>query len=640
MKRMKLYNINGFPTLEEYVEDKLRRFETEERTFETLFRYLFEETENVFLETSDGFRIKRVTYGEYQKRVLCALPAVREALFHLEKGAFVGLCHATDPDFLLWFWAILAAGFRPILLNTRLSDGVLEEVLRTYGVSAVISDGKEFSVLTVKTGELTPSAEPCEMPREFGKEILFLSSGTTESVKLCAYDAAALGAQVRSSLSIITKSPAMAAHYEGELKQLVLLPLYHVFGFLAVYLWFGFFARTFVFPKSLDPKTVQNTVKKHGVTHIFAVPMVWDRVAKAAMKRIRGEGEATHRRFLRGARFVNRTGSLGERLAPRLMREVREALFGESIRFLISGGSAVSAETLEFFNGIGYHLANGYGMTEVGITSVELSPSAAVRNTASVGAPFDGVEYRLGDGGELLVRGDSLATRILQNGAEIRRDPDGWFHTGDLAAFSKGLTLIEGRRDDLIVGPDGENLNPTLLEKRLSGLGEDRTLLRAEEGVTLLLSVSPFLDGEGLSALADRVARTLDSEGLTGAVHRVLFTAEPLLREGEIKKNRRRLAREVLEGTLPTFSPEDGQNAAEQMSDTLEVRLGELFAKALERDCDVLPTAHFFRDLGGTSLEYFTLLSLVKEEFGVRLPEGEMPATVRDFRNLIRNTSK
>jgi acyl carrier protein len=60
----------------------------------------------------------------------------------------------------------------------------------------------------------------------------------------------------------------------------------------------------------------------------------------------------------------------------------------------------------------------------------------------------------------------------------------------------------------------------------------------------------------------------------------------------------------------------------------------------LEREGQIPPAAHFFRDLGGSSLEYFALLSLVKEEFGATLPDGEMPATVRDFCRLIQSIQK
>lgn len=639
---MKLQNTGGFSTLEEFVKDKLQRFGEEEKTFSALFRYMFEEEENVFVETSEGCRIHRVTYGEFKGRILCAVDPLKEALFHLEKGALVGLCHQNGPDFLLWLWAILAAGFRPLLINPRLPRKVLSELLETYRVGAVVSDGEDFSVLTVKTADIAPLDEPGEVPAEFGEEILFLSSGTTEKVKLCAYDARALGCQVASSLSIIERSSAMAAHVEGELKHLVLLPLYHVFGFLAVYLWFGFFARTFVFPKNLDPKTVQYTAKLHRVTHIFAVPLVWDKIAAAALKRIRGRGMATYRRFLKGARLVNGAGALGERLAPRLMREVRESLFGDSIRFLISGGSAVSDETLRFFNGIGYHLANGYGMTEIGITSVELSGRASVRNTASVGAPFWGVEYALSDEGELLVRGGSLASRILFDGKERKREENGWFPTGDLASLKNGRAHILGRQDDLIVGPDGENLNPTLLEAALRGQGEEALcLLRGEDGaVTLLVSVPPFLDGTGILTLGKRFSRALEREGLSRAVSRLLFTAEPLLEKGEIKLNRRRLARDMASGALSTFRPEEGDLVAEEFETALEARLSALFARALEREEKISPNAHFFRDLGGTSLEYFSLLSLVGEEFGARLSEGAMPATVREFCILIQALTK
>jgi acyl carrier protein len=241
--------------------------------------------------------------------------------------------------------------------------------------------------------------------------------------------------------------------------------------------------------------------------------------------------------------------------------------------------------------------------------------------------------------GELRVRGGSLATRVLQGGRELTRDEDGFFPTGDLATLRGSLTFINGRRDDLIVGPDGENLNPTLLEKQLSGFGEEALcLLPDKEGALLLVSVSPLLDGEGIAALGTAAEGALERAGLSRAVRRLFFTVEPLLREGEIKLNRRRLAKALADGTLSTFRPEEGAGVADKLGDALEEKVAALFARALEREEKIPPTSHFFRDLGGTSLEYFALLSLVKEEFGATLPDGEMPATVRDFCRLIHNS--
>ena len=312
---MKLENVRGFQTLDEYVNYKTEAFSKEEKTFENLFRYMFDEESNVMVETSDGYRIKKMTYGECREKVLAVATRLATELEGIEADAPVGLYCANCPEWIFLFWAILACGYKPLLMNLRLPDDVLEGILAEHSVMAVVSDGKPFPVKTVlKEGLVLPTEERLS-PTRFGSEVLFMSSGTTNSVKLCAYTAENFYYQVLDSANIIKQCPAIKSHYEGELKQLVLLPLYHVFGFIAVYLWFGFFSRTFVFPKDLNPMTIQNTVKKHKVTHIFAVPMVWEAVYKAASAKIKSKGARTWRKFENMNACVNGLGGLGDVLA-------------------------------------------------------------------------------------------------------------------------------------------------------------------------------------------------------------------------------------------------------------------------------------------------------------------------------------
>ena len=289
---MKLTNIRGFSTLDEYVRTKLEEFSKEEKSFESLFDFMFSESDNVMAETSDGYRIKKVTYGEFKRKILSITPTVKDAIGNIPHGEMVGLYMTNSMEWLEIFWAILASGYTPLLMNTRLSDAVLEGILSDYSVKCVISDGKIFSVPTKTKDEVTVESHKDYERVPFGKEVIFMSSGTTDNVKLCAYTSENFFYQILDSGKIIRQCPKIKEHYEGELKHLVLLPFCHVFGFIAVYLWFGFFSRTFVFPKDLNPDTIQRTVKKHKVTHIFAVPMVWDAVYKAAIAKIKEIGRA------------------------------------------------------------------------------------------------------------------------------------------------------------------------------------------------------------------------------------------------------------------------------------------------------------------------------------------------------------
>ena len=281
---MKLNNISGFANINQYVNHKLQSFEKQNKTFATLFEFMFSESENVMAETSNGYKITKVTYGECKNQILRNAPNLKLALSELEKGDLVGIYMENSLDWIKVFWSTLYCGFVPLLLNSRLSDTTLENIFAEHSVKAVISDGKQFSIKTVLSSTVTGQLADEVIDPDWADEIIFMSSGTTERIKLCVYTGENFFYQICDSVSIVKNCPQIASHYQGELKQLVLLPLYHVFGFIAVYLWFGFFSRTFVFLKDLNPQTVLNTIKKHKVTHLFAVPMVWETVHKEALR--------------------------------------------------------------------------------------------------------------------------------------------------------------------------------------------------------------------------------------------------------------------------------------------------------------------------------------------------------------------
>ncbi|MBQ2877072.1 MAG: AMP-binding protein [Clostridia bacterium] len=632
---MKLNNIHGFKTVDEYVKAKLSEYSAEEKSFETLFRFMFSEEENVMAELSEGYRIKKITYGEFKARILAIAPTLADKLSELGHNSIVGIYMSNSVEWLEIFWATLISGYRPLLMNTRLPDEALERLLSDHAVGAVISDGKKFSVKTLDKTEVAIPSQLPPLSRPFGTEVIFMSSGTTESIKLCAYTGENFYYQICDSINIIERCPKIKEHCDGELKQLALLPFYHVFGFIAVYLWFGFFSRTFVFPKDLNPITIQNTVKAHRVTHIFAVPMVWESVHKAVVSKVKARGAGTYRKLQVMIGLVNKLGGFGDKLARRFLSEVREGLFGDSIRFLITGGSHIAPETLSFFNGIGYHLANGYGMTEIGITSVEFSSNKKMLNSATIGAPFGNTEYSVKEDGTLLVRGKTMASRITVGKDEHLTDFSAWFETKDLARCEGGRYFIEGRADDLIVCESGENLNPTLAENALSINGVDRLcILRGKRSPVLLLSTPRAFLPKAIEQLYRNTLKALRESKLEGVIQEIYFTPEPLISGNEFKVSRRKIAKRFAEGTLRIIDPKNLEAHVDELLSGLEAEIRACFAEALECDPDRIGSEdNFFADLGGSSLDYFALLGRLKSKFGFELPsdESQRLATVKEI---------
>ena len=648
---MKLKNIGKYNTIKQFIRYKLGTLNEAEQSFKGLFPLMFSEPGNTFFEKNVGGKIVKMTYGEAKEEVLRRTKAVRELLKGAPEDSAVGFYMQNSAEWLIDFWAILAAGFSPVLLNLRLEDGSLEDALRSSEAVAVISEGKRFSIRTITEEELveltaklaSEGAEEASSDRPFGTHFYIMTSGTSSRGRLCAYSAPGVFEILRNSRKILIDNHFMQRHYKGELKHLCFLPFYHSFGMIAVYLWFGFYARTFVHLPDMKPETILTTVRLHEVTHIFAVPLFWNKVYEAAMRTIKSQGEETAARFEKGMGLMDRVAdkpALSRFLSKKLFGQVRENLFGESIAILISGGGNQRTDVLRFFNHIGYYMTEGYGMSEIGITSVELSDKPSLLMTGSVGKPFESLSYEVRDG-RLLVRGTSMADYVITGG--VRRDIDGekWFETGDLVDVKDGHYYILGREDDLIPAENGENLNPNMIEEKVVVPGTDQACLvsvRENDHVkpVLILKLTPFT-AKDLDAVREAAYARLKELKLSEAIERVVLTEDELIQGNEFKLNRKRISRDLQAGKLhEAGSLSDG----EIPEDDLFLHVRELYAEALDKEPeDVGFLTDFFLEEGGSSLDFLTLLSTVQRDYGITLPvtETETAFSLRDVYEYLKS---
>ena len=136
---------------------------------------------------------------------------------------------------------------------------------------------------------------------------------------------------------------------------------------------------------------------------------------------------------------------------------------------MVSGGAPLNPEVGIFFDAMGITLLQGYGQTEAGPVISCNRPAAGIA-MESVGPPLRGVEVRVAEDGELLVRGELVMHGYWQNPAETKRTiQDGWLHTGDIGHFdAKGRIVITDRKKDMIVNDKGDNIAPQKLEGMLT----------------------------------------------------------------------------------------------------------------------------------------------------------------------------
>ncbi len=614
-------------------------------TFSTIFDITFSDPDLVMCEDNDGIRIHSYTYGEMRKRIDRAAAVLYQAIG--ATGEYVALEMENSVAYVTAFWAILKSGNKPYLVNMRYPAAMAQSILETLNIRYSICHGASLLGVTAIPFETLQQEAPAVPNGVFADELAFSSSATSMNEVVCFYNGAQIAAQILNFRSIVKADPRIVAQANGTLKQLAFLPFYHVFGLFAVFFWFTFFGATLVFLRNYATDTILKTCRRHRVTHIFAVPMLWHTVEKQLLAEISKKGDRTKTRFEKGLRISTRlqnlSPTLGGHVARRMMREVNDALFGRSIRFCINGGSYVRDSALALINGIGYNLHNGYGMSEIGITSVDLHRRPHDLNRNSIGRPFDAVEYRLTEQGVLQVRGKTLCTRKLVNGNETVVDD--WFDTGDTVREENGYYYIDGRVGDMVIAENGENINPDTVEQQLrladavafSVLG-----LPSERGevLSLVVQVNPLLPPARLQGVVDAIDAFNATLPPVSAIQQVWFTNDELVPPTTVKVSRMQLRHKIENGSVTLLSRSDMANVKPVDDDhspiTLAIR--EVIADVLHIDPETIrDDAHLIFDLGATSMQYFAVLTALAVRFEhVTFDEHDTYRyTLRDMRDFI-----
>jgi long-chain acyl-CoA synthetase len=239
-------------------------------------------------------------------------------------------------------------------------------------------------------------------------------------------------------------------------------------------------------------------------TILTAVPRVLEVIRTRVLTQVAREApwrQALFRRALdlglkrvRGQRLA-----LGERLLDlvldRLVRARVRARFGGRLKAAMSGGARLEPEVGEFFLALGLMIMQGYGQTEAGPV-ISANPPDAIR-IDTVGRVLQGVDVRLAEDGEILVRGDLVMDGYWRlpdaTAAAIR---DGWLHTGDIGALDgDGYLRITDRKKDMIVLSGGENVSPAKVEGMLMAEPEISQAVVAGDGRSSLTALVVLADG-------------------------------------------------------------------------------------------------------------------------------------------------
>ncbi|AKK06638.1 AMP-forming long-chain acyl-CoA synthetase [Corynebacterium mustelae] len=213
---------------------------------------------------------------------------------------------------------------------------------------------------------------------------------------------------------------------------------------------------------------------------ILGVPRVFEKVRNSAAANAAEAGavKATlfaaaektaidYSRALDTAEGPSRALKLKHTTFDKLVYSKIRAAMGNSVKYAISGGSAMSPDIMHFFRGIGTPVYEGYGLTE---TSAAATVDFADQKIGTVGPPIGGTSVRINEDSEILIKGNTVFDGYWNNDEATNEsfDGEGWFNTGDLGELlESGHLVITGRKKDLIVTAGGKNVSPGPLEDSL-----------------------------------------------------------------------------------------------------------------------------------------------------------------------------
>jgi long-chain acyl-CoA synthetase len=296
------------------------------------------------------------------------------------------------------------------------------------------------------------------------------TSGTTGPPKGCVLT----HGNYRSIIDMISE----AGEIESDEIIYLYLPLAHSYALLIQLAVFDLGGTLAYF--SGDTKQIIPELLEVKPTYLPSVPRVFEKIYTLAHGAIEAqppdERERARKAIELGVKvrdMINRGEEIPEELKAgfeaadeQLFKNVR-AIFGGDVRRATSGAAPIAKEILEFFWACGVPVLEGYGMTETA-TAATVSTIENHR-FGTVGRALPGVELRIADDGEILIKGPNIFHGYHnQASTSFGAVEDGWLHTGDLGSLDEdGYLSITGRKKDIIITAGGKNLTPANMENDL-----------------------------------------------------------------------------------------------------------------------------------------------------------------------------
>ena len=268
-----------------------------------------------------------------------------------------------------------------------------------------------------------------------------------------------------------------------------------------------------------DPALLVGALGEVHPTRFFGVPRVWEKIRTGVSGLLSAETDdakkaAVNKAMEVGLRYVE-SRQTGQETSPELAEEfarmdaavltpIRSLLGLDKVEWAASAAAPMPVEVTRFFAGLGLEIYDVYGMTETSAVVTANGPESF--RLGSVGRAIDGVEVRLGEDNEILVRGPVATPGYFKQEDATRAliDEDGWLHTGDIGQLDEdGFFYVVDRKKEMIITSAGKNIAPSNIENLLKESPLVGHALVFGEGRPYCVAVLT-LDGEVAPVLAQR----------------------------------------------------------------------------------------------------------------------------------------
>lgn len=611
------------------IKEDIQAIEKSGKTLKDVYGVIFSHSDFIAYERLVDFEIDAVTYAAHDLEIRAFAAYIKHTHPSATSG-YIGIDLSNTPNLLIAFWGVLMSGSKPYLVNSFYPLELKMKLLKKLDAKLVITGSEGYDDFTIINIDAFDKNCPAITGDFWQNEFALSSTLTGLEAKICVFDGEAVVNQILKTPSIIKNNKWLLNDYQKRIKVAMILPLFHIFGIMVSYFWFAFFGQTMVFLKDNAPDTIRGTINRHKVTHIFAPPILFHKLYKGIMNGVSQESEKVRKRLEKGIKLVfalqDMFPSLGVAVSRRLFREVLAASFGMSPRFMISGGAHIDGEALKFINCIGYPLFNGYGTTETAIAGANLALRISQRTSGSIGEPFKNVAYTYDKDETLIVSSDSICKRIISLSGELlnkEESANNCFRTNDIVKTINGQLFIVGRKSDLYIGENGENISPDAIQNKLKVKSANRfCVLEINKRLAIVLEYNKVMPSDIIVNEIEHIKNALATIDYGNHVNDIFVAYEPIANPNAIKTSRSLLRKKVNEGEVVLkdyknlSSGEKRQNGGQE-DETMSV-IKQAFKKAADTDAEVQSNQDFFLDLGGDSLGYFSLICELESIFNIK----------------------